>query len=54
MLKKELINFLYPKLMKSRPFYRHEQNAWGREQNAAGGRRIYERPDQPTNEKHET
>ena len=32
----------------------HEQNARGREQNAAGGRKIYERPDQPTNKKHET
>ena len=31
-----------------------EQNARGREQNAAGGRKIYERPDQPTNKKHET
>ena len=30
------------------------QNARGREQNAAGERRIYERPDQPKNEKHET
>ena len=26
----------------------------GTEQNAAGGRTIYERPNQPTNEKHET
>ena len=32
----------------------NEQNARGRERNVAGGRRIYERPNQPTNEKHET
>ena len=32
----------------------NEQNARGREQNAAGGRRIFERRDKPTSEKLET